>query len=66
MKHEHQTAFERTVKKLLKGQPKGRPIGRLINGRFHVGKMSLHRTKQSRALQLLWRIKYRQAGVCNA
>lgn len=66
MKHEHQTTFERTLKKLIKGQPKAKPIGRLINGHFHVGKMSLHRTKQSRALQLFWRLKFRKTGGVNA
>jgi len=50
--------YERTLNKLLKGQPKAKPFGRLINGKFVTGKMSLHLTAQSRA----WRrfIKMRQ------
>jgi hypothetical protein len=66
MKHEYKTNSQRTAEKLLRGQPKGKPIGRLINGHFHVGKMSLHRTKQSRTLQLFWRIKFRKTGGVNA
>ena len=50
--------YERTLIKLLKGQPKAKPFGKLIDGRFITGTQSLHRTKQSRA----WRrfIKMRQ------
>ena len=43
---------------LLKGQPKAKSFGRLIDGKFVTGTLSLHRTLQSRA----WRrfIKMRQ------
>ena len=43
---------------LLKGQPKAKSFGRLIDGKFVTGTLSLHRTPQSRA----WRrfIKMRQ------
>ena len=40
---------ERTMIRLLKGQPKARPFGRLIDGKFVKGTLSLHRTPQSRA-----------------
>ena len=50
--------YERTLIRLLKGQPKAKPFGKLINGRFVTGTLSLHRTPQSRA----WRrfIKMRE------
>ena len=59
MKHEHQTTFERTIEKLMKGKPKAKPLGRMLDGRWYIGTKSQHKTKQGRALQLLWRIKYR-------
>ena len=43
--------------KLLKGQPKAKPFGKLIDGKFLTGRKSLHWTKQSRNWQLFWRIK---------
>jgi len=50
--------YERTMILLLKGQPKAKPFGRLINGKFVTGTLSLHLTPQSRA----WRrfIKMRE------
>jgi hypothetical protein len=50
--------YERTMILLLKGQPKAKPFGRLIDGKFVTGTLSLHRTPQSCA----WRrfIKMRQ------
>jgi hypothetical protein len=66
MKHEYKDNSQRIAEKLLRGQPKAKPFGRLINGHFYVGKMSLHKTKQSRTLQLFWRIKFRKTGGVNA
>jgi len=50
--------YERTLIRLLKGQPQAKPFGKLIDGKFVTGTLSLHRTPQSRA----WRrfIKMRE------
>jgi hypothetical protein len=66
MKHEYKDNSQRTAEKLLRGQPKAKPFGKLIGGRFYTGTKSLHLTKQSRALQLFWRIKFRKTGGVNA
>ena len=66
MKHEYKTNSQRVAEKLLRGQPKAKPFGKLIGGRFYTGTKSLHKTKQSRALQLFWRIKFRRTGGVNA
>jgi hypothetical protein len=55
--------YERISQKLLKDQPKGKKIGRLIDGRFRTGTMSLHRTPQSRRWQLFWRLKQRRQAI---
>jgi hypothetical protein len=34
---------------LLRGQPKAKPFGRMIDGKWLKGTQSLHRTPQSRA-----------------
>ena len=39
--------YERTMILLLKGQPKASPFGRMIDGKWHTGTLSLHRTRQS-------------------
>lgn len=57
MKREPQYEYGRVSRKLLKGQPKAKPTAKCINGRLITGTKSLHKTKQSRALQLFWRIK---------
>ena len=41
--------YERTMILLLKGQPKAKPFGRMIDGKWLTGTQSLHRTPQSRA-----------------
>jgi hypothetical protein len=52
------TTYERIAEKLLKGQPKAKPFGRMEEGgRFWTGTKSLHRTKQSRLWRLFWRLK---------
>jgi hypothetical protein len=55
--------YDRTAEKLLKGQPKPRQFGKLINGRFVTGTKSLHRTPQSRRWRLFWRLKQQRATV---
>ena len=58
------TTYERVAEKLLKGQPKAKPFGKLIDGKFLTGTQSLHWTRQSRNWQLFWRIKkyYKSKG----
>jgi hypothetical protein len=52
------TTYERIAEKLLKGQPKAKPFGKLIGNKFMTGTQSLHRTKQSRLWRLFWRLKF--------
>ena len=51
------STYERIAEKLLKGQPKAKPFGKLIGNKFVTGTQSLHWTKQSRKWQLFFRIK---------
>ena len=51
------STYERIAEKLLKGQPKAKPFGKLIDGKFLTGTKSLHRTKQSVRWRLFWRLK---------
>lgn len=51
------TTYERIAEKLLKGQPKAKPFGKLVGNRFLTGHQSLHWTKQSRIWRLFWRLK---------
>lgn len=53
--------YERVAERLLKGQPKAKPFGRMEEGgRFWTGTKSLHWTPQSRRWQLFWRLKFRR------
>lgn len=58
--HFKMSAYERISQKLLRGQPKSKPYGKLIGNTFVTGTKSLHWTKQSRAWQLFWRLKQRR------
>jgi hypothetical protein len=49
--------YERTAYKLLEGQPKAKPFGRMESGRFWTGTKSLHWTPQSRRWRLFLRLK---------
>ena len=49
--------YERIAEKLLKGQPKAKPFGKFIDGKFLTGTKSLHRTHQSVRWRLFWRLK---------
>jgi len=51
------STYERIAETLLKGQPKAKPFGRMIDGKFLTGTQSLHRTRQSRVWRLFWRLK---------
>ena len=55
--------YERVSQRLLKGQPKPNPFGKLINGKWMTGTQSLHRTPQSRRWQMFWRIKNRKPKI---
>lgn len=55
--------YERTSQRLLQGQPNAKPFGKLIDGRFYTGTLSLHHTKQSRKWRLFWRIKLRRKNI---
>lgn len=59
------STYERIAERLLKGQPKAKPFGKLINGRFVTGTKSLHRTKQSRTWRLFWRLKNERTNPRN-
>jgi hypothetical protein len=50
-------AYERTAQRLLRGQPKPKPFGKLVGGKFLTGTKSLHKTRQSRTWRLFWRLK---------
>jgi hypothetical protein len=52
--------YERVSQRLLKGQPKPKPFGKLINGKWMTGTQSLHRTPQSRRWQMFWRLKFQR------
>ena len=55
--------YERVSQRLLKDQPKPKPFGKLVDGKFLTGTMSLHRTPQSRRWQMFWRIKNRKPKI---
>lgn len=50
-------AYERIAQRLLCGQPKPKPFGKLVGGKFLTGTKSLHLTRQSRTWRLFWRLK---------
>lgn len=50
-------SYERIAMRLLKGQPRPKPVGRQIHGHFATGHQTLHRTRQSRTWRLFWRLK---------
>jgi len=56
--HTKMSTYERISEKLLKGQPKAKPFGKLIGNTFVTGTKSLHWTPQSRRWQLFWRLKF--------
>ena len=51
------SSYERIAETLLKGQPKAKRFGQLLDGKFLTGTLSLHRTRQSRTWRLFWRLK---------
>jgi len=57
MKHIKMSTYEIVAQNLLRGQPKPKPFGKLVNGKFLTGTQSLHWTKQSRLWNMFWRLK---------
>jgi hypothetical protein len=58
------TPYEQVAARLLRGQPKAKPFGKLVDGRFLTGTQSLHRTTQSVKWRTFWRLKQqRQQGL---
>jgi len=55
--------YERVSQRLLRGQPKPKPFGRVMGNKFLIGTQSLHRTPQSRRWQLFWRMKNRKPKI---
>jgi len=55
--------YERVSQRLLRGQPKAKPFGKLVGNKFLTGTQSLHRTPQSRRWQMFWRIKNRKPKI---
>ena len=49
--------YQKAALRLMRGIPKPKPFGKLIDGKFLTGTKSLHRTKQGRAWNTFWRIK---------
>lgn len=49
--------YEKVAEKLLKGQPRPKPYGKLIGNRFLTGTHSLHKTRQSVKWRMFWRLK---------
>jgi hypothetical protein len=56
--HRKMSVYERVSEKLLKGMPKPKPFGKMIDGKFMTGTQSQHRTPQARRWQLFWRLKF--------
>jgi len=51
------TPYEKTAERLLRGQPRAKPFGKLIGNQWMVGTKSLHRTPQSVKWRAFWRLK---------
>ena len=51
------SAHEQVATKLLAGQPKAKPYGKLVGNKFVTGTKSLHMTRQSRAWRSFWWLK---------
>ena len=52
--------YERVSQRLLRGQPKAKPFGKLVGNKFITGTQSLHLTPQSRRWRMFWRMKNRK------
>lgn len=53
------TYYERIGAHLLKGIPKAKPFGKLVDGRWMTGHKSLHKTPQGVKWNRFWRLKFR-------
>lgn len=52
--------YEKTAQRLLRGIPKPRPFGKMVDGRWLTGHKSLHRTPQGVKWNRFWMLKYRR------
>lgn len=52
--------YEKVSERLLRGQSKAKPYGKLVGNRFLTGTKSLHWAKQSRMWHTFWRLKFRR------
>lgn len=53
------TPYEQVSDRLLRGIPKAKPYGKLIDGRWITGFKSLYKTRQGIRYNRFWRIKRR-------
>ena len=51
------TPYGRVSDQLLRGIPRPKPFGRLVDGRFLTGVKSLHKTPQGVKWRRFWRLK---------
>lgn len=51
------TPYEKVSERLLRGMPRPRPFGKLVDGRFFTGHKSQHRTPQAVKWRQFWRLK---------
>lgn len=57
--------YERVSEQLLRGIPKPRRFGKLVDGRWLTGTKSLHRTPQGVKYNRFWRLKYNRQHFIN-
>jgi hypothetical protein len=53
--------YEQVACRLLKGQPKPKPFGKLVGDKWLTGTKSLHKTPQSVRWRMFWRLKLNRA-----
>lgn len=53
------TYYERVSARLLKGIPKPKPFGKLVDGRWITGHKSLHKTPQGVKWNKFWLLRFR-------
>jgi len=54
-------AYELAAQKLLRGMPRPKRFGKLIDGRWYTGHLSQHKTPQAVRWNMFWRLKQRTA-----
>lgn len=51
--------YERVSQHLLKGMPKPKPFGKLVDGKWITGHKSMHKTPQGVKWNRFWLLKFR-------